>query len=61
LRFEASPGNSFLRPYLENIPTQKRADGVAQVVEHLPGKNETPVQEKISILQMKTLRLTEAK
>jgi hypothetical protein len=33
-------GEQFLRPYLENIPTQRRTGRVVQVVERLPSKHE---------------------
>jgi hypothetical protein len=33
-------GKEFIRPYLKKYPTQKRAGGVPQTVEHLPSKCE---------------------
>jgi hypothetical protein len=39
MQFQASPGK-IERPYLKNIQHKTRADRVAQVVEHLPSKNE---------------------
>jgi ribosomal protein L34E len=36
LKFEASPGNQFVRHYLKKYPTQKRAGEVVQMVERLP-------------------------
>jgi hypothetical protein len=37
-KFKASLGKYFLRPYFKKYPTQKRACGVAQMVQRLPHK-----------------------
>jgi hypothetical protein len=56
LKFKASWDKQFKRPYFEKYPTQKRASGVAQVVECLPSKHEAlssnPRREQPSQIQL---------
>jgi hypothetical protein len=33
-----APGKYFMKPYLKTTSHKRRADGVAQVMEHLPSK-----------------------